>query len=1750
MRSAPSAAFRRLCLSLALLAVTWSSPSIVHADAYPLQVVKTIADTLKPNVLIVLETAESMQDLPGENAASYNEVGADCEDGSRSCRLVGQTGRWDFSGMGANGMYFGTAPPSCTHTETSTYSQTHSDTNSGTSSSTSSSSASATAASTGNQTGSATGTGSNSATASATATASGAATATGTATGSWTVTASNATSVSATKLATSTMTGAAQTLTATNVVAVMATTTSTGTVTLTGTVSVLGTATLTGTGTGTATLTETATITATGTSTESATVTVTGSVTENGTVTAGGSATATGTVTATMTVTLSPGGGTMTSTATSSGTVVVSKTATVASTVVVTASATALGTKSVSQTITATGSTTSTSVATMTSTETVSASSIATGTVTAAVSGGGTSNGTAFKTISSTGTAVFTTTMTGTKSSDCTWTAYATLAISPVNQHADLTRGSNFAGGSCYFSGQEAGVTATGTQSGGTSTTTGSGTLLIGTASGSAPAVAQVTYIDTSTATNFPRNATLTATWTEAGMNVAGIWTGTLAFTGTRLNSTSLSTDTTTTTQVITGTGTACATVTGTATMTGSSTAVLTATSTVSGTGTVTASGSVTGTDTVTATAQLIGNGSVTGNVTVTQVGNVTGTVTATGSGSVTASTTATASASFLVTNTNTVTATLTATNTLSTCGFVGVTDPGNCNASNPTTTGYCNGSGGPCSMDSVCNGNPIKGDFCQFIATSDGSTRMHNETCCSSSNACYSGQWGSCKHGIVTQNTTCASWGDTSCNAALPGDFCAEGQPATMCADSGLWCKDISDCPGSSTTDKCVGATSRMMTVKRALRRAITDYADKVNFGFMNTYQGKGVPATATDARTAIFPYVKLQSCASSKDITETKLLSRGELQKANCFSLTSGPSSNCTIDYGGAGAINSNATLNQITYALVGTNDSRWAIPRSDGSGKYNHQDAAWSSCSASKILPACEFSGQGTGLYEGSYYTFSYKQGTPVTSGDGSMATPVYFSTYMGKYYFDGSDCYNAMDAERTDIVNDGVAGRSAYTLVSPATSPYTVTATGTGTGTSLAIDTSKESYVPVPWSGSSSTSACDATTGAVWNSNVVPFLNCTASQTGTSTSTSTATFTFNGKAISTAQKILMTTARLEKASFGGVDATGKVAPIGCALGDADSYMATVKGNDVANNGGNSPCWSNNIVLVVDGLSNGPGDADTTGAIDCASVACAYNAATNTTLAGCNCSAITKAYTLARAGTQTHVVVNAPATWSTRYPYTYAFLWNLAVAGSPKFDGTPSFGTTEDEVFKAVSDKIAAAAYHFPYTTTAAVAGATTQNPSTQVLSFSPYLYDTSVSYPSWKGSLRAFDTTSSTELKWDAVTVAAAGHPADWTKRRIFFPDKDGKVTQVQISDSGIVSNASTLNSLGLGASSDEAELIIQWLLGKPSLKNPAPLMGATTSSTPIAVGQGASNGLNGSPTFSQNTWKRPQLVYVGGDDGMLHAFFAHAGSMSLGSATYEGGEEAFAFIPKDMLPVITKLYAQGGQKLAVDKGEHIFGLASSPKVKDMCFDSGCASSGGSDWHTVLVMPEGPGGNSPFALDITKVIDETNGLQMNNLKLLWSAPTTSDSTTWDKSLGETTSVPSFYFAGYLSSGSADNRVLFASGYPTKSGATYTDQGLWILNASVESGAVVTNDSVDVSTLTVDDKCTDTRSNQTRTLIADIALARDYSSAATSQNLMAAYVGTPGAILSSTCLRPARSSRSCTRWDAGSRSTSHRR
>jgi hypothetical protein len=469
-------------------------------------------------------------------------------------------------------------------------------------------------------------------------------------------------------------------------------------------------------------------------------------------------------------------------------------------------------------------------------------------------------------------------------------------------------------------------------------------------------------------------------------------------------------------------------------------------------------------------------------------------------------------------------------------------------------------------------------------------------------------------------------------------------------------------------------------------------------------------------------------------------------------------------------------------------------------------------------------------------------------------------------------------------------------------------------------------------------------------------------------------------------------------------------------------------------------------------------------------------------------------------------THVVAAVPATWSTRYPYVYAFLVNLAAAGSPDFSGSPGFGITEDQLHEAITAKLALSIAPFGFSTTNAVAGSDRQN-SLGVVSQSTYLYDTATSFPSWKGELRAFDTSSGTPtVVWNATTVAAS-HPSSWKGRRVLVGDASGGLFQVLIDAEGAVTNKDALYAAGLGYSASEAETIMQWLLGKSEFgrKNPTPLLGSISNSTPIAVGQpSVSSAYPGSLAYSQSKSARPELVYVGDDQGILHAFFARDFN---GTPSYAKGEEAFAFIPNDMLRRLGARWAEGGQSMIPESGFHRFGLSSSPKVKDLCQGSNCADSDGSDWRTILFMGEGAGGNRPFALDLTNAIDPYAGLQLNQISLRWNPgvlPSTgSQYTLWNQSLGETRSVPALYFNKTVAYN--DYRVVMASGYKVDSSSS--TQGLRVLNANAWTGTIDTNNTLDIPSSSLG--C-----SQTRTALTDVALARNFQSS--TQEVISGYLG----------------------------------
>ncbi|MBL7003861.1 MAG: VWA domain-containing protein, partial [Gammaproteobacteria bacterium] len=90
--------------------------------------------------------------------------------------------------------------------------------------------------------------------------------------------------------------------------------------------------------------------------------------------------------------------------------------------------------------------------------------------------------------------------------------------------------------------------------------------------------------------------------------------------------------------------------------------------------------------------------------------------------------------------------------------------------------------------------------------------------------------------------------------------------------------------------------------------------------------------------------------------------------------------------------------------------------------------------------------------------------------------------------------------------------------------------------------------------------------------------------------------------------------------------------------------------------------------------------------------------------------------------------------------------------------------------------------------------------------------------------------------------------------------------------------------------------------------------------------------------------------RKEVVYVGANDGMLHAFDSKTGA------------ELWAFIPPTMLQNLRKM-----DSVKANSSHSIYGVDGSPVVKDIYY--------GNRWRTVLLTGMGRGGHGYFALDVT-------------------------------------------------------------------------------------------------------------------------------------------------------------------------------
>src|SRR5712664_1297147 len=132
------------------------------------------------------------------------------------------------------------------------------------------------------------------------------------------------------------------------------------------------------------------------------------------------------------------------------------------------------------------------------------------------------------------------------------------------------------------------------------------------------------------------------------------------------------------------------------------------------------------------------------------------------------------------------------------------------------------------------------------------------------------------------------------------------------------------------------------------------------------------------------------------------------------------------------------------------------------------------------------------------------------------------------------------------------------------------------------------------------------------------------------------------------------------------------------------------------------------------------------------------------------------------------------------------------------------------------------------------------------------------------------------------------------------------------------------------------------------------------------------------------TWYNGKVSRQEMIIVGANDGMLHAF--HAGNWQADAGTFDDGtgQELWAFIPPDMMPKL--------QRYALSEFHAIL-LDGSPWVRDIWKDGSGSSSAdrqkqSDEFHTIAIVGEREGGRHYTAIDVTDT--------SSNPKYLWTWP----------------------------------------------------------------------------------------------------------------------------------------------------------
>ncbi|URX61071.1 hypothetical protein KR767_13350 [Luteibacter anthropi] len=378
-------------------------------------------------------------------------------------------------------------------------------------------------------------------------------------------------------------------------------------------------------------------------------------------------------------------------------------------------------------------------------------------------------------------------------------------------------------------------------------------------------------------------------------------------------------------------------------------------------------------------------------------------------------------------------------------------------------------------------------------------------------------------------------------------------------------------------------------------------------------------------------------------------------------------------------------------------------------------------------------------------------------------------------------------------------------------------------------------------------------------------------------------------------------------------------------------------------------------------------------------------------------------------------------------------------------------------------------------------AASSSAVSATLNTGVLGANSLTYTPGFQSSDWTGSFTASRVLTNGSL---GSVVWQAGPKLDARQssgRLIATSSGPGTGTGIPFTDASIKQNAATLYAIlnssdGSGSTGSQDKLApnrIAWIGGSRVdegvlLRARSTVLGAIVNSQPVYVsypsggyrdffppsadGTAApeTTAYQGDATkaysqFVANNLTRAPTVYVGANDGMLHAFDA--------TDAASGGSERWAFVPSAVYGNLVSLSAK--QKTSDAPIQYNPTVDASPIYRDVYFSQGGAGAQG--WHTILVGGLRLGGRGVYALDITNpVAGSTSDVAS---KVLWEFTSTSkDGTTnTGANLGYTFGTPN---VGRLSNGKWV--VLVPAGYfpsstdPAPAAASNMYSSLFVLDA----------------------------------------------------------------------------------------------